>query len=95
MKNLIAIFVLTVMGLASVQAFTPVYSVEKISIEEKVKISPDELPAPVKTTIDNNFADWEITAAYLYTDLKQYEVEFKQEGQSQKVKFDKEGNILR
>ncbi|MEQ9414572.1 MAG: hypothetical protein RIF39_12115, partial [Cyclobacteriaceae bacterium] len=65
------------------------------TIEEKVKISPNELPAPVKTTIDNNFSDWEIAAAYLFTESKQYEVEFKQEGQSQTVKFDKEGNVLR
>lgn len=97
MKKLIAIFTMAAMSFAGVQVFalSAPHSSEMVALETKVKISPDKLPEPVKSTISNNFSDWEIAAAYLFTESKQYEVEFKQEGQSQTVKFDKEGNILR
>jgi uncharacterized membrane protein YkoI len=97
MKKLLLIFTVAAMSFATVQATNLIGTDNTgtaISFENKVKISPEELPAPVKTAIDNNFADWDISAAYMYTESKQYEVEFQQDGQTQTVKFDKDGNVL-
>jgi len=96
MKKLLFIFTVAAMSFATVQA-TNAFNADRIAsinFEKKVKIAPEELPAPVKTTIDNNFKDWDISAAYMYTESKQYEVQFQQEGQTKTVKFDKDGNVL-
>lgn len=97
MKKLFVLLTVAAMSFATVQATTLLKSngtSASISFENKVKISPEELPAEVKTAIDDNFADWDISAAYLFTESKEYEVEFQQQGQTQIVKFDKDGNII-
>jgi len=97
MKKLLVIFTVAAMSFVSVQAAnsTPsdLANIEVLA-EKKVKIAPNELPEPVKTAVDRNFADWDIKVAYLYTESKQYEIEFQRDGQTQTVKFDKDGNIL-
>ncbi len=96
MKKLLAAFILAAMSFATIQASLLISPKTAFSVhfEKKVKISPNELPAPVKTSVEKNFADWDISAAYLYTESKQYEIEFQMDGQTQTVKFDKNGNIL-
>lgn len=98
MKKLFAMLTVVATSFATVQAASllkPDFAKAVITLEKKVKIAPEELPAPVKTAIEENFADWDISAAYLLTESKQYEVEFQQEGQTQTVKFDKNGNVIR
>lgn len=96
MKKLFVLLTVAAMSFTTVQANALLKSdpSTSVSFEKKVKISPEELPAEVKTAIDNNFADWDIFAAYLFTESKQYEIEFQQQGQTQIVKFDKDGNII-
>jgi hypothetical protein len=97
MKKLLVIFTVVAASLATVMAsdlITTDLGAISVSFEKKVKITPSELPDPVKTSVEKNFADWDISAAYLYTESKQYEIEFQMEGQTQTVKFDKDGNIL-
>ncbi len=66
-----------------------------ISDHEKVKINPEDLPAPVRTALANDtYAGWEIAAAYIVKkdNIEHYEVELTKGGETTTVKFDKDGN---
>jgi hypothetical protein len=61
-------------------------------IDEKVKISPEELPDAVKAALNSpDFTGWQISSAYKYTESGMYEVELKNGDETTSVKFDQDG----
>lgn len=63
------------------------------TIDEKVKIKPEELPEAVKTALAApDYTGWQISAAYKMTDSDIYEVELKNGDEVTAVRFDKDGN---
>lgn len=65
------------------------------TIDEKVKIKPEELPDAVKTALSApDYTGWQISQAYKITDQDAYEVELKNGAEVKVVKFDKDGKIM-
>lgn len=63
--------------------------------DEKVKITENELPEAVKSTLKGeDYKDWSVNAAYHLKNADQYEVELKKEAETKTVKFDKEGKLV-
>lgn len=63
--------------------------------QEKTKITKDELPQPVKTTLaGEDFKGWEVANAYVLKDKNQYEVELKNGAETKTFKFDAEGKVV-
>lgn len=61
--------------------------------EEKVKIKKEELPEAVLKTLDGDaFKGWTVSNSYKLKD-NEYEVELKKGGNTQTVKFDKDGKV--
>ena len=61
-------------------------------LDEKVKISPEELPDAVKAALNSpDFTGWQIAAAYKYTESGMYEVELKNGDETTSIKFDQDG----
>jgi len=94
-KVMFALLALTVS--ASVVSASTIKSNDATSIvnvieDEKVKISPEELPDAVKTALNSpDFTGWQINAAYKYTESGMYEVELKNGAETTTVKFDQDG----
>ncbi len=62
------------------------------TVDEKVKIKPEELPEAVRTKLSGDaYKGWEVSTAYMYKESKTYEVELKKSGETKTVKFDKDG----
>lgn len=65
------------------------------TVDEKVKIKPEELPDAVKTALSApDYTGWQISNAYKITDQDAYEVELKNGAEVKVVKFDKDGKIM-
>lgn len=62
----------------------------------KVKITEDQLPQPVKTTLaKDDYKDWKVDAAYFYKgDKEYYQVVLKKDTETKTVNFDKDGNVV-
>jgi hypothetical protein len=89
-KVIFALLALTVS--ASVVSASTIKSNDPTSvvnvIDEKVKISPEELPDAVKAALNSpDFTGWQINAAYKYTESGMYEVELKNGEEMTSIKF--------
>lgn len=63
--------------------------------DEKVKITENELPEAVKSTLKGeDYKTWSVNAVYHLKNADQYEVELKNEAETKTVKFDKEGKVV-
>lgn len=66
-----------------------------VNQDEKVKIKADELPAPVKSTLDGqDYSGWAIDSAFKYTTTETYEVVLKKGDEKKTLKFDKMGKEI-
>ncbi len=95
MKKLFFVTAAALLSLSAIAA--PVYSINTTRMEvlqEKNEIKAADLPQAVKDAIAADYKEWTISKAYLHETITQYEVEFKKEGQTKTVKFDKDGNVL-
>lgn len=60
----------------------------------KEKISEDQLPAAVKTTLaKDEYKDWKVDAVYLYK-KEYYQVVLKKDMDTRTVNFDKDGKLV-
>ncbi len=70
----------------------PAQAATEVAQEEKVKITADELPAAVKTTLESeDYKGWTIGQAYHHKTADLYEVELKNGAESKTFKFNKDG----
>ena len=62
----------------------------------KVKITEDQLPQAIKTTLaKDDYKDWKVDAAYYYKgDKEYYQVVLKKNTDTKTVNFDKDGNVV-
>lgn len=63
--------------------------------DKRTQIKSEELPEPVKKTIDEKFKGWTIAKAFevVKASSAEYEVELSMNNETKTVKLDKEGNI--
>jgi len=94
------IFVLSLMVIASV-GFVSAASLTNNSAaysllqDEKEKIKPEELPEPVKTTLNGDeYKGWLVQTAYRVKAKDVYEVELKKGAETKTLRFDKEGKVV-
>jgi len=102
MKKLLLVFAISAFGLIGLQAQTvtpPATAVEQTS-QDRVKISPNDIPQAVKTTISEkaDTKDLRITEAYQITNTEgdlHYEVHFDKEGEVWTKKYDTAGKEVK
>lgn len=75
----------------TMSAYSGVVSIQ----EEREKIKKEELPEPVKTTLNGDeYKGWLISAAYRIKSKDTYEVELKKGAEAKTIRFDKEGRVI-
>jgi predicted Co/Zn/Cd cation transporter (cation efflux family) len=102
MKKLLLVFAISAFGLVGLQAQTvtpPATAVEQTS-QDRVKISPNDIPQAVKTTISEkaDTQDLRITEAYQVTNAEgelHYEVHFDKEGEVVTKKYNAAGEEIK
>ncbi|HSJ69272.1 MAG TPA: hypothetical protein VK921_16445 [Anditalea sp.] len=101
MKKLLLVLAISAFGLAGLQAqtVTPTTAVEQTS-QDRVKISPEDIPQAVKTTISEkaDTQDLRITEAYQITNEEgelHYEVHFDKEGEVVTKKYNAAGEEVK
>jgi hypothetical protein len=102
MKKLLLVFAISAFGLVGLQAQTvtpPATAVEQTS-QDRVKISPNDIPQAVKTTISEkaDTQDLRITEAYQITNAEgelHYEVHFDKEGEVVTKKYNASGEEVK
>jgi len=102
MKKLLLVFAISAFGLIGLQAQTvspPTTAVEQTS-QDRVKISPNDIPQAVKTTISEkaDTKDLRITEAYQITNAEgelHYEVYFDNEDKVLTKKYDSAGKEVK
>jgi len=102
MKNLLIICFMIFFGLTGIQAQTVTSTVEAVeqSSQDRVKISPKDIPQPVKTSITQkaDVKDLRITEAYQVTTAEgdiHYEVYFDNGTDVVTKKFDSSGKEVK
>ena len=94
------IFVLSLMVIASVGFVSAASSTNNsaaysILQDEKEKIKPEELPEPVKTTLNGDeYKGWLVQTAYRVKAKDVYEIELKKGAETKTLRFDKEGKVV-
>ena len=65
-------------------------------IEDKKRITPEEVPDPVKVTLEGStqYTDWEKAMIYHDKNKDEYVVEFKEGGKTTTHRFNKEGRPI-
>jgi hypothetical protein len=102
MKKILLVFAISAVGLVGLQAQTvtpPATAVEQTS-QDRVKISPNDIPQAVKTTISDkaDTKDLRITEAYQITNAEgelHYEVHFDKEGEVISKKYNTAGEEVK
>ncbi|MFC5269929.1 hypothetical protein [Adhaeribacter terreus] len=81
---------------APAKTAAPAQTVAPAATENKTKITAEELPATVKTTLATDaFKDWKVATAYVVKAEKEYyEIEAVKGEEKTTLKFDKEGNKM-
>lgn len=76
---------------------TPALAEKKVTAvnQEKTKITKDELPQSVQTTLaGDDFKGWSLINAYVIKAKNHYEVELKNGAELKTFKFDAEGKVI-
>lgn len=102
MKNIILIsaIALTVSGAISAKVFNNKDAIASISTflqgDARIQIKPEELPAAVKTALDDDkYNQWEITAVFwVKSKTEYYEIMMKKEVENKVFKFNKVGKLI-
>jgi len=101
MKKILLVFAISAFSLVGLHAQTtpPATAVEQTS-QDRVKISPNDIPQAVKTTISDkaDTKDLRITEAYQITNAEgelHYEVHFDKEGEVVSKKYNTSGEEVK
>lgn len=89
-------FVFAAMCFVAAPAFAVVSSDSYVVVQdEKVKITENELPEAVKSTLKGeDYQEWSVNAVYHLKNADQYEVELTKEAETKTLKFDKDGKLV-
>ena len=62
-------------------------------VEDRQRITPEEVPQPVKETLESSaqYTDWQKAMIYFDKNKEEYVVEFKEAGRTTAYRFNKEG----
>lgn len=62
-------------------------------VEDRQRITPEEVPAPVKETLESSsqYTDWQKAMIFFDKNKEEYVVEFKEKGTTTTYRFNKEG----
>lgn len=65
-------------------------------VDDKQRITPGELPEPVKQTLESSaqYADWQRASVFRDKDKEEYIVEFTEAEKTTSYRFDKEGKPI-
>lgn len=65
-------------------------------VEDRQKITPDEIPAPVRLTLESSaqYSEWQKAMIYHDKNKNEYIVEFSEAGKTTSYRFNKEGKPI-
>ena len=65
-------------------------------VEDRKRITPEEIPDPVRVTLESSaqYTDWQKAMIYFDRNKEEYIVEFKEAGKTTTYRFNKEGTPI-